>query len=545
MTDQAAAPLAEPRTLTEPTARIAGKLTPTALVIWTIVITAAVRLLMGQLVGFGNGEGYYLESARRLALSYFDQPPLFLWITHYALVAFGTGSFLLPRLPFIAIFAGTTWLMYRLGARLFNEAAGAWAAVLLNLSALFTFSVGAWIQPDAVLFFFLTAAALPIVELALGEPKRPLLQWALAGLFFGLAMLSKYHAALILAGLVIFVATTPGRRRWFFSPGLILAAVIATLVFSPVILWNLHNHWASFAFQGGRIVRSRGLRVDWLARSILGQALLISPLIWPVLMLAFYRALRAGPREPKAWLLSCLAIVPIILFTVAALWAPLGWHFHWQAPGYLYLFPLLGKTVAEDLEHGNAGTRRWLAASAGVLALAAALFASQASTGWMHDLLARIEPTRPYYDTNPTRETLAWRPLRGWLDQRGLLNQGRVFVVTDRWFEAGHADVAVGDRLPVVSLSSDPRNIAYVWDDQRFLHWDAVIVVPGNSKLNAPARYAPYFASIAPLGDVDVPLGGQSALTLHLWRAHDYLRPYPLPYGLARFGHAGQGGDAP
>jgi hypothetical protein len=536
MTDRTAAP-----SLAASSAFTLRLSSPRGMVVWTILISAAIRLVMGQLVGFGNGESYYLASARHLALSYFDQPPLFLWIAHYALAWFGEASPLWARVPFIAIFAGTTWLMYRLGARLFGEAAGAWSAVLLNLSTLFTVSVGAWVQPDAVLFFFLTAAALPIVELALGQPKRPLLLWAMAGLCFGLAMLSKYHAALILIGLVMFVATMPDHRGWFLSPGLLLAGAIATLIFLPVVIWNADNHWASFAFQGGRIVRSQGLRFDWLGRSILGQWFEIGPLIWPPLMIAFARALRVGRSDAKAWLLCCLAVVPIIVFTAAALWAPLGWHFHWQAPGYLYLFPLLGRTVAEDLERGNAGTRRWLASAIGILVLVIGLLGSQAASGWMHGLLNRFEPAKPYYATNPTRETLDWRPLRAALAERGLLNQPNLFVVTDRWFQAGHADTAVGDRLPVVSLSDDPRNIAYGWDDKAFLHWDALIVVPNDTKFDPVPAYSPYFASIERLADVDVPLGGQTALVLRLWRAHDYQRPYPLPYGLAREGHRGSG----
>ncbi len=103
-----------------------------AVVLWTIVISAAVRIATNSVLGYGPGEGYYLASARHLALSYFDHPPLSMWIAHAAIGWFGTGSILLPRLPFILIFSGTTWLMYRLGARLFGEAAGAWSAVLLN-----------------------------------------------------------------------------------------------------------------------------------------------------------------------------------------------------------------------------------------------------------------------------------------------------------------------------------------------------------------------------------------------------------------------------
>jgi hypothetical protein len=510
------------------------RMTPRALVLWTIVISAVVRLVMDQAVGFGNGEGYYLASARHLALSYFDQPPLFLWLAHFTIDVTGTGSSLLPRLPFVAIFAGTTWLMYRLGAKLFGEAAGAWSAVLLNLSVLFTVSVGAWVQPDATLFFFLTAAALPLVDLCFGQTQQPWRKWVLAGLWFGLAMLSKYHAALILAGLVIFVVTTPRYRAWFLKPGVLLAGLIASLCFLPVLLWNLENHWASFAFQGERIARTRGLRFDWLARSILGQALIIGPLIWPPLMVVFYKGLKAGPREAKTWFLCCLAIVPIILFTAAALWAPLGYHFHWQGPGYLYLFPLLGKAVSERMERGDKGVRNYLIASAALLIFVVGLLASQAETGWMHGLMARFTPNKPYYAANVTRETLDWGPLRAGLRQRGLLDAPRTFMVTGKWYESGHADSAVGDKLPVVCLCDDARNIAFAWDERKFQGWDAVIVVPSNSKQDAIKDYSPYFRSIVPAGDVDVPLGGQSALTLHLFKAQDYYRPYPMVYGLSK-----------
>jgi hypothetical protein len=198
------------------------------------------------------------------------------------------------------------------------------------------------------------------------------------------------------------------------------------------------------------------------------------------------------------------------------------------------LFPLLGRWVAEAMERGSRAVRTWLVVATGLLVLVLGLLGSQAASGWMHGALARFSPSKPYYDTNPTRETLDWRPLRAALEQRGLLGQARLFVVTGKWFEAGHADAAVGDRLPVVCLSKDPRNIAFAWNDRAFQGWDALIVAPSNSKQNPLADYGAYFQSITPLVDVDVPLGGVSALTLRLWRAHDYERPYPLPYGLSR-----------
>ena len=502
---------------------------PRGLVMWTIVIGTLVRIAFNATIGYGVGESYYVATARHFALSYFDQPPLSLWLTGAVIWLTGAGATLAVRLPFVLIFAGTTWLMFRLGARLFGEWAGAWSAVLLNLSPVFVVSVGGWVQPDALLFFFLLAAVVPFAELAFGNPRRPLLTWALTGAAFGLAMLSKYHAALTLAGVVIFIATMRGDRRWFFSKGLILAAAIAVAIFLPVLIWNWQNDWVSFVFQGERAGGTQ-IRFDWLARSILGQAVYLGLLLWPPLIFVFFRALRRGPASARYWFLCSLAILPIILFTVVALWAPLEWHFHWQAPGYMFLFPLLGEAVAARIERGDALTRRWVAISAFCMLLLLAGLGSQAQLGWVHWLVPKsIADTQPYANTNPTRELQDWNGLRDALAAKGLLGS-RTFAVAASWIEVGKADVELGDAVPVVVLSQDPRNIAFGWDHTRFLGWDALIVVSSELNHDPTADFAPFFASVAHVMDFDVKLNGVTATTIHVYQARDYQKLYPLPY---------------
>jgi hypothetical protein len=53
---------------------------PKGLVLWTIAFGAAARLAWGWAIGYGSGKSYYVATARHLALSYFDQPPLSLWM---------------------------------------------------------------------------------------------------------------------------------------------------------------------------------------------------------------------------------------------------------------------------------------------------------------------------------------------------------------------------------------------------------------------------------------------------------------------------------
>ena len=71
---------------------------------------------------------------------------------------------ILVRLPFIALFALSTWLMYRLGAAIADARAGLWAAVLLSLSPVFGVTTGTWVLPDGPLDCALLAAALCLLR---------------------------------------------------------------------------------------------------------------------------------------------------------------------------------------------------------------------------------------------------------------------------------------------------------------------------------------------------------------------------------------------
>ena len=100
--------------------------------------------------------------------------------------------------------------------------------------------------PDAPL----TAAwggALYFLERALIGNRRA--AWWGVGVCVGLGMLSKYTIALLAPATLLFILLDPGSRRWLWQPGPYVAALVATLFFSPVIVWNALNDWASFAFQ--------------------------------------------------------------------------------------------------------------------------------------------------------------------------------------------------------------------------------------------------------------------------------------------------------
>ncbi|HEU4642087.1 MAG TPA: glycosyltransferase family 39 protein, partial [Gemmatimonadaceae bacterium] len=206
---------------------------PPALVALVLAAGTVLRLVLAATLGMGVDESYATVVARAPSLSYFDHPPLSFWIPALLARVAGTERAVVLRLPFILLFAGTTWLTYRIGARLFGRAAGAWAAALLNLAPVFAVSTGGWVLPDGPLDCFMLAAVWCVSRALLTPSRAPTAWWMGAGLAAGLAALSKYHAVFLPAGVALFLATSREHRRVLRTPGPWVAAAIAAACALP------------------------------------------------------------------------------------------------------------------------------------------------------------------------------------------------------------------------------------------------------------------------------------------------------------------------
>src|SRR6202163_4962648 len=91
-------------------------MTPGAPVLLLILSSTALRLAFGTALGLGVDESYMVASGRVLSLGYYEHPPAAWWLSWGAAHLFASEAPIVVRLPFIALFALSTWLMYRLGA---------------------------------------------------------------------------------------------------------------------------------------------------------------------------------------------------------------------------------------------------------------------------------------------------------------------------------------------------------------------------------------------------------------------------------------------
>ncbi len=189
-------------------------------------------------------EAYYWTWSNHLDLSYYDHPPMVAYLAAATTIFSESERWL--RLGAVLCGSVITWITYLMAADIFNDKrAGFASAILLNLAPIFTIGTIA-ITPDAPLCLFWMVTlyyGYKIIE----TQKRA--YWYALGASFGLALLSKYNAALFAPAFLAFLVFSRENRHWLFRREPYLAFALSMIIFSPVIYWNYERDWISFGFQ--------------------------------------------------------------------------------------------------------------------------------------------------------------------------------------------------------------------------------------------------------------------------------------------------------
>jgi 4-amino-4-deoxy-L-arabinose transferase-like glycosyltransferase len=477
------------------------------------------RLLFAFTFGLGIDESYTIAISRRLSLSYFDHPPLHLWMTHFAALAAGENA--IARTPFIALFSATGWIYYRFVCGLFGAQAGLISLFALNVTPFFFASAGSWIVPDGPLLFGLAIAGLAAARLFFQDAVDEAFAWRLwllIGVGLGLAGLSKYSAVLTAGGLAAFIVLSPEQRHWLKRPAPYVSAIAAFALVTPVLLWNVENHWASLAFQGERGVPNGVLRPLQSLTMVLGEIAFLSPWIFAPLVAGIAAAFRRCRDERRLFLL-CLSLPAIVLFSLTPLWGGRGQP-HWTMPGWFFAFPLMGAWV-EELGLSGRALRCAAFLSSALLAVIASVAVVQLSTGWPLAILNARS-----HLSDPTLEAFDWQDLA----KAPIFDDPPRFVVSTKWSDAGKIALALGPNVPVFVLSNDPRGWAFLDESRSFVGQSGVIVTLAADVGSVSAVARPLFDSLGQPQLYALGRGRRSEIKLALIPATGLTRGLPMPY---------------
>lgn len=251
---------------------------------WPVLMFVLVfRLWVAAEIPFGNDEAYYWDWGRAPQASYFDHPPFVSWISMFSrllLLSWAEGP-LQGRL-LIPFFHLLTTLMFgalvvRLTRRVLTNLESRSVLIVSQLVPAFSLG-GIMLMPDAPLILFMTSSVWLVIAIA----RRDYLPWwtgIVLGVLLGAAGLSKYHAAVMAAGLLSWLLWRRSRRlarEWFFWVCLLVTGLVMV---SPVILWNANHDWVSIRFQGSRGLSAGGVDLMPALRTLAGEMLFLGPII--------------------------------------------------------------------------------------------------------------------------------------------------------------------------------------------------------------------------------------------------------------------------
>jgi 4-amino-4-deoxy-L-arabinose transferase-like glycosyltransferase len=293
-----------------------------AVALAVIAAMSAIRVVYACLIDLRTDEAYYWTWSREHVLSYLDHPPAVAWFIRFGTAIFGDTNFGVRFAGLLAM-ALSQVLLADIVRRVTHDIRAVVIAILMPEAALYYGLLMAKVAPDVALIPFALALIWSLVRLWESGDAR---WWLAAGVFAGLSLLAKFTAIMLLPAVIAFMLVPDWRGRWLKSPYPWFAALIAMIVFLPVLIWNAEHDWASFRFQLVRATVVHPLSLltvgDFLGLQFGLVGIILLPVVLSAVVMTAWRGYRT--REPIAILLSTSVMVPFLYFLWKSLTIRIG-----------------------------------------------------------------------------------------------------------------------------------------------------------------------------------------------------------------------------
>jgi 4-amino-4-deoxy-L-arabinose transferase-like glycosyltransferase len=461
-----------------------------------------LRAFVAGFIELGNDEVYYVTYANFPDWSHFDHPPMVGWVIQLFTLNLRFHHEFFVRLAAVVFGTINTGLIFLIGRKMKDSITGFYAALMFTASIYCFIVAGIFIMPDTpqVLFWLLSLwllmDCLPDKELT----KRSRIRLLMAGVTVGLAMLSKYHSAFLIAGVLFYMLFY--NRRWFRAKETYLAFLVAVALFAPVIIWNWQNSFVSFTFHESRVgVSGMRIRWDYLGTELAGQFFYSNPVNFIIILFSLIAILRRKQfldRTPLRLLLVMslpLALV-FIGFSLYSSTLP-----HWTGPAYLGLILVAAAWLSGSGKEPSPKLVPW------PLRIAL-IFQLVLITAGVLQINYGIIPLKKNGIDDITMQLQGWRQLgekfRTVAEQDVRLRRmsAGAPILTFRWFPAANLDYYVAAQLQkkVYSLGTLTRIHKYYWIDKArgdlAKGTDAYYIALSNDYADPHERYGLLFDSI-------------------------------------------------
>lgn len=254
-----------------------------ALIIALSLINLIVHLVTTGFFSYGifRDELYYLACTNRLDLGYVDHPPFSIYFLSVWKWLFGDSMFSIRLIP--AIISSLT--LFMLGIFTKRLGGGRAAISIAMLSYMFTpifLGMNTIFSMNTFDFLFWITSAYFLLRIV--QENNPKL-WLWLGVVIGIGILNKTSMLWLSSGVFLALIFTPLRKD-LKTKYPYIAALIALIIFSPFIIWNITHDFAHLEFMRNAASRKYGGLTP--ISFILDQLLIMNPLAIFIWLPGFY-----------------------------------------------------------------------------------------------------------------------------------------------------------------------------------------------------------------------------------------------------------------
>lgn len=471
--------------------------------------TTAFRLAMAARFGLGIDESHYVIFSRHLAWGYFDHPPMVAFLAALTTLL-GKGLFFVRLGPILCSSASLLLLRFLALALYKDERVSFWALALMLLMP-YQHLLSVALLPDATLNLFWCATLLAMWH-ALKSGKWRF--WLLAGILFGGALLSKYHAVLLPLCLLGYLLFSSERRFWLRRAQPYVTVSIGFALFLPNIIWNADHDWVSYAYQ-----LHHGDKGHFSIAKLLGvfggQLGVWSPIIFVLLIIAWIGIVRKRALgESDRFVLWTSLPIFVFFMGIGTFGKMLP---HWPAVGWWTgSIALVTVALQKTAQTGKRGThwRRWCIAGAATgFVMTCILYlillfpiippvyegARNLSLN-LHRHFPTVKPLRPYHaKDNMSNDLFGWKGIAARVEKikATMPLPDKTFIFAHKFFTTSQLAVYLKPRIISTTLGHDFDQYHLWFSPSRYLGWDA-LYVDDNRWPTDPGRYLALFKSIDP-----------------------------------------------
>ena len=391
-----------------------------------------------------NDEAYTLAISRHFSLSYFDHPPLMMWISYF-IHQFEIIELYIFRIPYLVFGLLTSFFLFKIGSIIYSKKAGVVSAILYFISPFFFLSGGLFIVPDASLNLSVAGATYIAIRLIFHNDNNTFL-WLALGLLLSIGFLSKYQSYLF--GMALFVAFFVWRKDVLFTKNFNISFLISLVGLAPVLLWNIENDFASFAFHGNR--SSFTFDLSHIFNSLFAQLFFLLPTTGFLIFLSLNKRLTNKYEK----FLILLALPTIIIFNILILLSENSFA-HWSMVGWMLLIPIASNQLI-FMKSFKLQLTVFKVFTALVAAILVSGLITHARTGFI---------TRSYGENIPawdnTRDLLDWRLIADVL-AKNLQEDELGALATLNWYDSGQLTVAFNYKHTVGVIGPNSNHFKYI-----------------------------------------------------------------------------------